>query len=88
MGKNQPRSRLHARGPEFAIVARFANGSEAFYYTDDTVRDTEGKLLEQWGRQSRAARFGTEAEARKLTNLFQVNSVAKEYIVVRLPPRT
>ncbi|WP_199444548.1 hypothetical protein [Umezawaea beigongshangensis] len=70
---------------EFGIVVRFADGSCSYYYLDDRCRDSRGKPVEQWGRASQAARFPSEADARRVASGMQTNSAAKAYHVVPLP---
>ena len=69
---------------EWGIVARFADGSRAYYYVDERHRDDRGNAAERWGRESQAHRFPSEGEARRVASGMQTNSAAKEYLVVRL----
>lgn len=74
------------RPREYGIVARFANGSRAYYYFDARYRDDAGAPFKRWGRSSQAVRFPSEAEARRVASGMQTNSAAKAYEVVPLPP--
>lgn len=68
----------------WGIVARFADGSGAYYYVDERHRDDRGKAPERWGRESQALRFPSEGEARRVASGMQTSSAVKEYLVVRL----
>lgn len=70
----------------WGIVARFADGSGAYYYVDERHQDDRGTAPERWGRESQAHRFPSEGEARRVASGMQTNSAVKEYLVVRLAP--
>jgi hypothetical protein len=87
VSKEKRKPKGGGRSPqEFGIVARFADGSCSYYYFDDRYRDDHGKPFERWGRASQAARFPSEADARRVASGMQTNSAAKAYDVVPLPP--
>lgn len=76
------------RSPEWAIVARLADGSKVYFFLDAGYRDTGGGPLPRWSsRESEAQRFCSEAEAQRLTVTMETNAHAREYLVVRLPLR-
>lgn len=58
---------------EWGIVARFADGSGAYYYVDERHRDDRGNAAERWGRESQAHRFRSEGEARRVASGMQMN---------------
>jgi hypothetical protein len=87
VSKEKRKPKGGGRSPqEFGIVACFADGSCSYYYFDDRYRDDHGKPFERWGRASQAARFPSEADARRVASGMQTNSAAKAYDVVPLPP--
>jgi hypothetical protein len=71
---------------EYGVAARFADGSCSYYYFDARFRDDSGAPVERWGRLSQAARFPSEADARRIVSGMQTNSAAKAYEVVVLQP--
>lgn len=72
---------------EYGIAVRFADGSYSYYYFDARFCDDSGSPVERWGRASQAARFHSEADARRIASRMQTNAAAKAYEVVPLPPR-
>jgi hypothetical protein len=72
-------SRQAPRAPEWAIAVRLADGSRLFYCI---CGGRHGQA--EWGREAQAHRFATEAEATRVANSFDTNTVAKEYLVIRL----
>ena len=86
MAQINRRTGARARGSEWAVTVRFADGSRRSYFVVDARRDADGRLLEQWGRESQATLFRTGAEALAVARTFELNGSAKEYAVARLPP--
>ena len=68
----------------WGIVVRLRDGSTLYYFPDRT-RAAGGRPLELWGRESQAHRFPSHEAAATLAERMQVNSDAKEYLVVPMP---
>jgi hypothetical protein len=69
-----PRTRM-------GVAVRLADGTRLYLCAAG-----EGRRGQQdWGRQSQARRFDTKEEAQQVADVFETNSAAKEYEVVRLP---
>ena len=76
-------STLAKRDPEWVIVVRRPDGP-GLYYCESGGR--QGQT--EWGLASQARRYNTEAAASSVAATFETNSVALEYVVVRLPPKS
>lgn len=73
-------SRRADRVNEWAVSVRLNDGQVLFWCGD------EGEHRGQaWGRENRAFRFATEAEAEQYAADCAVNAKAREYRAVRLP---
>ncbi|GAA1685889.1 hypothetical protein GCM10009745_33020 [Kribbella yunnanensis] len=70
------------RVAEWAVCVRLDDGGILFWCGEGATRRNSG-----WGRESQAYRFADRGSAEQYAAGCQINSRAKEYLVVRLPQR-